>query len=112
MKNHNYYVYIVTNPTKTVLYTGVTNDLLQRITEHYLNRGNTRTFAGKYYCYYLLFFERYQYIQDAIKREKQIKGLKREKKELMIKEVNPTNTFLNTDVFEKWPPEDASLRSA
>ena len=40
MKHHNYFVYITTNPSRKVLYTGMTNDLEQRIIEHYLNRGD------------------------------------------------------------------------
>ena len=50
LKQHHYYVYIVTNAERTVLYTGVTNNLPQRITEHWDNRGQTKTVAGKYYC--------------------------------------------------------------
>jgi len=46
MKEHNYFVYITTNPNRSVLYTGVTNDLERRITEHYLNRGNKTIRAG------------------------------------------------------------------
>ena len=46
-----YYVYILTNFTKTVLYTGVTNNLEQRIVEHYLSRGNSKTFTGKYHVF-------------------------------------------------------------
>lgn len=71
MKNHNYFVYIVTNPTKTVLYTGVTNDLTTRLQQHYENRGNKSSFAGKYFCYNLLYWERFQYIDHAIEREKE-----------------------------------------
>ncbi len=48
---HQYYVYIVTNPTKTSVYTGVTNDIRRRIQEHFENRGNPNTFAGRYFCY-------------------------------------------------------------
>ena len=48
MSKGNYYVYITTNPRKTVLYTGVTNDLRVRIKQHYQNRGGKLTFAGKY----------------------------------------------------------------
>ena len=57
MKDHNYFVYIITNPRKTVLYTGMTNDLSVRVQQHYENRGNKKTFAGRYYCYKLLYFE-------------------------------------------------------
>ena len=73
MKQHNYYVYIVTNFAKIVLYTGMTNDIERRLIEHYQNRGKA-TFAGKYYCYNLLYYEWHQYVQHAIEREKEIKG--------------------------------------
>lgn len=44
-----YYTYITTNPNRTVLYTGVTNNIQERVVEHYLNRGDAKTFAGTYY---------------------------------------------------------------
>lgn len=69
MKQHNYFIYITTNPAFTVLYTGVTNNLERRIQEHYANRGKQDSFAGKYHCYNLLYYERYDYIQHAIARE-------------------------------------------
>ena len=72
-----YYVYILTNFTKTVLYTGVTNNLEQRITEHYINRNNDKTFAGKYKAFYVLYYESHKYIENAIIREKEIKGWRR-----------------------------------
>ena len=106
MKQHNYYVYIVTNSANTVLYTGVTNNPEGRLYEHYLNKGNDNTFAGKYYCYNLLHFERFQYIQHAIEREKVIKGWVRSKKFELIKSGNAELKFLNEDVCEKWPPPD------
>ena len=53
----NYFVYITTNPAKTALYIGVTNDLLRRMKEHYQSRGKQKTFAGKYYCYNLIYYE-------------------------------------------------------
>lgn len=109
--NHSYYVYITTNPGKEVLYTGVTNNLAQRIAEHYLNRGNSKTFAGKYYCYELIYWEHFQYINDAIAREKEIKGWSRKKKLTLIQSNNPNLLFLNGSVSDFWPPKDASLRS-
>jgi putative endonuclease len=63
MRNYNFYVYILTNPAKTVLYTGVTNDLSRRVAEHKENKGNPKTFAGKYYCYNLVYFEHFSHIQ-------------------------------------------------
>ena len=47
MWNYNFYVYIITNPAKTVLYIGVTNDLNRRLYEHAQNKGSNKTFAGK-----------------------------------------------------------------
>jgi hypothetical protein len=56
MKFHNYYVYITTNPKKTVLYVGVTNDLDRRMEEHYEDCfGGRKTFVGRYYCYHLIY---------------------------------------------------------
>ena len=49
-KQHHYYIYIVTNPERNVLYTGVTNNLPERLIEHWTNKGIPKTFAGKYYC--------------------------------------------------------------
>lgn len=60
MNRHQYYVYIVTNLERTVFYTGVTNDIVQRIIEHYQNSGKEETFAGRYYCYNLIFYEEFR----------------------------------------------------
>ena len=65
-RDHNYFVYITTNPRKTTFYTGVTNSLARRMREHFNNRGNEKTFAGKYYCYNLVYYERYDSIKMAI----------------------------------------------
>lgn len=53
-KEYNFWVYVLTNWKKTVLYVGVTNDLSRRLIEHYANRGKPKTFAGRYYCYNLV----------------------------------------------------------
>lgn len=97
MVNHNYFVYIITNPGKTVLYTGVTNDLRTRLQQHYENKGQKKTFAGRYHCYKLLYYEHFTYIMHAIEREKEIKNLSRSKKEALINEVNPKWDFLIID---------------
>ena len=100
---YSFHVYIITNSTKSVLYTGFTNDLTQRITEHYMNKGTIKSFTGKYHCYYLLYYEHYQYVNNALAREKEIKGWTRTKKLELITSANPTLRFLNKDVME-WPP--------
>jgi len=70
---HNYFVYIITNKNKTTFYTGVTNDLATRLYQHKTESCTTKkTFAGKYNCVYLVFYEHFDYIEDAIDREKEI----------------------------------------
>ena len=94
MDKGNYYVYITTNPGKTVLYVGVTNDLKVRLRQHYQKRGKKQTFAGKYYCYKLLYYEFYEDISQAIDREKEIKDMSRQGKEELIASTNPGWNFL------------------
>jgi len=98
MKPRNYYVYIITNPDKTVLYTGMTNDIGKRLNEHYENRGKQNTFAGKYHCYNLLYYDRFQFAQHAIAREKEIKDWNRKKKEALIALENPDWRILNDEI--------------
>jgi len=85
----SYFVYIVTNPGRTVLYTGITNDLSRRLMEHYEARGNDKSFAGKYYCHRLIYFEQYPTAIDAIDREKQITF----KKGMVNQSDEPTMAF-------------------
>ena len=68
-----YSFYITSNWNKHVLYCGVTNDLSQRVIEHYLTRGENKTFAGRCFCYWLVYYEDFQYVDDAIAREKEVK---------------------------------------
>ena len=70
-KNHNYYVYILTNYNKTVLYTGMTNDLVRRLKEHEADANSAqKSFAGKYRCIYLVFWQRFQYVWHAIESQR------------------------------------------
>jgi putative endonuclease len=94
----NYYVYITTNPEKTVLYVGVTNDLRVRIFQHAENKGKPDTFAGKYYCYNLVYYEHFSDINYAIAREKEVKKWRRAKKVALIESINPTWRFLNYEI--------------
>ena len=71
MRQHNYYVYIITNKNKTVLYTGVTNDLKRRLNEH--ENGVSPGFTKRYNCQYIIYYEHFTYIEHAIEREKEIK---------------------------------------
>jgi len=100
MRSYNFYVYIVTSPNKAAIYIGVTNDLSRRVYEHKENRGNPATFAGKYYCYNLVYFEHYTHISFAIAREKELKKWRRAKKDALITEFNPDWKFLNEEIDE------------
>jgi putative endonuclease len=86
MKIHLYYVYILTNKYHSVLYTGVTNDLERRFFEH--KQKKIKGFTQKYNIDKLVFYEVFDYIDTAIKREKQIKGYSRIKKTKLIDEFN------------------------
>ena len=105
-----YYVYILTNFKRTVYYTGVTNDLSQRLVEHYLNRGDKNSFTGRYHVNNLLYYQDFKYINKAIEWEKEIKGWSREKKIILIKQFNPKMEFLNKELLGKWPPDDTYHR--
>lgn len=69
------------------MYIGVTNDLLRRMFEHRTKR--IPGFTAKYNVRCLLYYETSDYVLGAIAREKQLKGWKREKKEALIRSVNP-----------------------
>jgi putative endonuclease len=93
---HIYYIYIITNKAKTVLYTGVTNNLKVRLSQHKENiKIDNQTFASKYNVEFLLYYEKFNWIQEAIAREKEIKGWRREKKITLIKMINPNLDFLD-----------------
>src|SRR6187402_573230 len=98
MWNYNYYIYITTNPSKTTLYVGVTNNLEVRLYQHFENKGNPGTFAGKYHCYLLVYYEHFSHIEQAIAREKEIKKWRREKKDALIASTNPEWKFLNKEI--------------
>ncbi|MFA5436311.1 MAG: GIY-YIG nuclease family protein [Candidatus Neomarinimicrobiota bacterium] len=93
MRDHNYYVYILTNKNKTVLYTGVTNDLYRRIYEH--RHREKSGFCKSYNCCYLIWYEWFRNSEEAIEREKQIKRWSRKKKIRIIEQFNPEWRFLN-----------------
>jgi putative endonuclease len=87
MEFRRYYVYILTNKARTVLYTGVTNSLSRRIWQH--KNKIVPGFASRYGLNYLIYFEEFRDINDAIGREKQIKGWSRAKKVALIGQGNP-----------------------
>ena len=97
MNEHQYYVYIMTNQFDQVLYTGVTNDLLRRVEQHRSGKG--AKFISRNNLIKLVYYEVYKYVEDAILREKQIKGGSRQKKIDLVNELNPDWN----DLFDETP---------
>lgn len=83
-----YYVYILTNKYCTVLYTGVTRDLIRRVYEH-KNHFDKDSFTSKYNVTRLVYFEETNDVRSAIEGEKQIKSWSRKRKTELIFEKNP-----------------------
>ncbi len=98
-KEHHYYVYIMTNKVNTTLYTGVTSELKGRVLQH--KRKEADGFTKRYNINKLVYYEEFQYINDAIAREKQIKGGSRQKKIELIESMNPEWKDLSEGWYEK-----------
>ncbi len=92
---NNYFVYIMSNSHNTVLYIGVTNDIERRVSEH--KSGLISGFTKRYNCNKLVYFETFNDINQAIEREKQLKGWKRDRKDALIDAVNKERRDLSGD---------------
>ena len=97
----SYYVYILTNKNHTVLYTGVTSDLVRRVYEHknHLVKG----FTSRYNIHKLVYYEYTTDVTAAIEREKQWKKWSRQKKIRLIERLNPEWLDLSLEETEIWP---------
>ena len=82
-----YYVYILTSYSNKVMYIGMTNDLKRRITEH--KNDQIDGFTKQYHVKKLVYFEEHSNPNEAIKREKELKGWRREKKNNLVETMNP-----------------------
>jgi putative endonuclease len=91
---HTYYVYILTNKYRSTFYIGVTNNLKLRLTQHQESKDNAKTFTARYNIEFLIYYEKFTWIQEAIAREKELKKWRRDKKMELIKVFNPTFEFL------------------
>ena len=94
----NFFVYIITNKSRSTLYIGVTNNLERRLWEHRTKQVNG--FSADYNLMYLLYHETYPDPQSAIAREKQLKGWRREKKVKLIEKINPRWMDLSESWFD------------
>ena len=99
----NYYVYLITNWNNRVIYIGVTNDLFCRIYEH--KNKLIEGFSRKYNLTKLVYFEETSDVNAAITREKEIKKWRREKKNNLVNQINPSWEDLSEGL------KDFSLRS-
>jgi putative endonuclease len=104
-----YFVYVITNRSKT-LYIGVTNNLVRRVREHKLGGGSS--FTTRYRLDRLVYFERFDFIQNAIEREKEIKGWRRIRKIALILSLNPAWRDLSLEWYERhqFQPDTANFR--
>src|SRR3981081_316732 len=114
MRDHNYYVYIVTNKHCTTLYIGMTNDLGRRIVEH--KNGERAGFTQRYHLNRLVWFEYFRDVNAAIAREKSLKGWLRSKKIALIEKENPRWFDLSVDwdqepkIDDRWPSVEEIVR--
>lgn len=92
MAARQYYTYILTNKNRTVLYIGITNSLQRRLHEH---QNEAKGFVKLYGVCHLIYFETFPTPLTAIKREKEIKKWRREKKEALVATTNPNWEFLD-----------------
>lgn len=95
MRDHEYFVYIVSSRTGT-LYIGMTNSIHRRALQH--KRREIEGFASKYGCDRLVYYEGFDDVHKAIRREKQLKGWRRSKKIALIEAKNPRWS----DLAESW----------
>ncbi|MEZ4702248.1 MAG: GIY-YIG nuclease family protein [Rhodothermales bacterium] len=93
----SFYVYILSNRRRTVLYTGITNNLAYRLQRHLSGKGSA--FTSKYRATDLVYAEAFENPSEAIAREKQIKSWRREKKLALILKENPHMNDLKGDLI-------------
>ena len=91
------YVYIMTNRHTKVLYTGMTNDLERRVYEH--KNKLIKGFSSRYNTDKLVYYDICEDIENTIRREKQIKGWLRKRKESLIESINPEWKDLSEEIF-------------
>ncbi|MFZ1809006.1 MAG: GIY-YIG nuclease family protein [Cyclobacteriaceae bacterium] len=91
-------VYIITNKSRTTIYTGSTANLQARLIEH-KEKYNPASFSARYNLNMLIYYENFHNIEEAIERERYIKGKTRKWKEELIESTNPTWSDLSDEVW-------------
>ena len=98
-KRRVYYVYILCNHKNGTLYIGVTNDIHMRLAEH-KQKADPASFTARYGVTRLVYLEVFDYVNDAIAREKRLKKYKRQWKINLIEENNPDWLELELDILD------------
>jgi putative endonuclease len=93
-----FYVYMMTNRSRVVLYAGITNSLMRRVWQH--QNGQIGGFTKTYKVNRLVYYERFNDPRDAIAREKEIKGWRRERKNALVERMNPNWVDLSPMLFQ------------
>jgi putative endonuclease len=97
-----FYVYMMTNQSRVVLYTGITNSLVRRVWQH--QNSEIEGFTKTYKVNRLVYYECFNDPRTAIAREKEIKGWRREKKNALVKTKNPRWADLSPMLFQHFKP--------
>jgi putative endonuclease len=95
MRNHDYWVYILTNKRCTTLYIGITNNIARRLYQH--RHGEVDGFTKRYHLNRLVWLEHFRNVNDAIACEKKLKGWRRSRKNALIEQTNPRWFDLSDD---------------
>ncbi|MBU1684132.1 GIY-YIG nuclease family protein [Patescibacteria group bacterium] len=97
-REYHFYIYIMSNYQRSTFYIGFTNNIIRRVIEHKHELGSY--FTKKYKLKYLVYFEEYQYVNQALAREKELKGWIREKKINLIKQFNLSMKDLGSELLK------------
>ena len=108
-REYQFFVYVLTNYQKTVLYTGMTNNIIRRLIEHKFGFGCA--FTCKYKTKYLVHYEPYGYFNQAVAREKELKSWRKSKKLDLIKKINPLLLDLSDKIFRESGYSNESLKN-
>jgi putative endonuclease len=99
-REYHFHVYIMSNYKRTTFYIGFTNSVIRRVIEHKYELGSK--FTKKYKLKYLVYSEKYKYVDQAISREKELKGWTRDKKINLIRITNPEMKDLSEELFKNF----------
>jgi putative endonuclease len=105
-----FYVYMMTNRSRVVLYTGITNSLTRRVWQH--QNGEIEGFTKTYKVNRLVYYERFNDPRNAIAREKEIKGWRRAKKNALVEAMNPNWGGFVVNAFSAYPSNSEQSEGA